>query len=941
MTTIRRIPTSKIDGNDSNSTNIDEIRPYGEIAVYGGDNNKLELLMFDGVRTHLKSKVLNKGTFYGGDADSGDGEGYDTIKLVPDEELRRNGSDQYVIIDPTAPNHIHIRAGGTIDNSNADLFLGGERNNVKVSDVYNNVQITTDFDGTSTRTWTFNNNGSLQLPGSSNGLIGESEPGVVVFSDLGFAVVTNANTEGSKSWIFDTNGILTFPNNALVDSADSNIEFRGMSNFNVEAGGVVNIVTDSQGAGHSWQFGDDGSLILPDNAKINVSIDNNISIETESLPTAPPTTIVISGADFVAVNLTYIKDPYDPNWFPADYNSLTDPHITYQDSQWKILSPGFDQALYVNTGTINVPLAQWNTNPPLGSVAPTGVYTYADTYTRTWQFGSNGNLTLPNNSTISDTPAVAQYSSSFSMGAYADDGVVGYFTARSDWHYTGNPLINTVTAGWFVSGPGLIGVKEIIAKTAAGEPGDWTITVDLTDGSTWPFDESSYTFYSPDYQIVPAGSTLTVNSNEWKFGANGDLTFPDGATHTGKSITLPVNQTFDFNLSRSSPPGFTNKVSISPGGLTTDGTRLQFNTTDSEYWTLNSSQKRLEYSESSAFIKFGTATKDGAGASNDIELFSYGEDNVAGAVYISAGSSPTNNRWKFGANGTITFPDATVQSTAYTGTGTGAITFTGNEIEGNTFGGTGTIITKTVDNTGDNYSTGAGSIGFLNFGADGTIQNVKAGWTVTFASGVTRTVSQDAWQPLGTYWNISFDSAYNWSAGDVMPVTFSSPDYAAGTDPQVTLTAGTESWLFDDNGTLTLPAGGDIKDSTGVNQTAQREEGSWTVTTGTNTYSFTVPMDGTYVMWVKGNIPNGIITWNATASVSNSNVPAIGTQYAWNYTGGGSPILLTAIPDQIRGTAGTISTDATYAGTTSNRFDFTIANTSGASQTIYYGYTKI
>jgi hypothetical protein len=94
-------------------------------------------------------------------------------------------------------------------------------------------------------------------------------------------------------------------------------------------------------------------------------------------------------------------------------------------------------------------------------------------------------------------------------------------------------------------------------------------------------------------------------------------------------------------------------------------------------------------------------------------------------------------------------------------------------------------------------------------------------------------------------------------------------------------------------------------------------------------------------MWVKGNIPNGIITWNATLSVSNSNVPAIGTQYAWNYTGGGTPISLTSIPDQIKGVAGGISTDNTYVGTTSNRFDFGISNTSGASQIVYYGYTKI
>jgi len=117
--------------------------------------------------------------------------------------------------------------------------------------------------------------------------------------------------------------------------------------------------------------------------------------------------------------------------------------------------------------------------------------------------------------------------------------------------------------------------------------------------------------------------------------------------------------------------------------------------------------------------------------------------------------------------------------------------------------------------------------------------------------------------------------------------------------------------------------------------------GSWTIATGTNTYNFEVPSGGTYTMWVKGNIPNGIIVWNATASVSNANVAAIGYQYAWNYTGGGSPISLTAIPNQIRGVAGTISTDATYSGTSSNRFDFTIANTSGASQIIYYGYTTI
>jgi hypothetical protein len=74
---------------------------------------------------------------------SGDGSGYDTIKIVPDDDLE--DTDQYLIIDPTGPNHIHIRAGGTQDASTADLLLGAEQTNVKVSDTDKAVQISTSY----------------------------------------------------------------------------------------------------------------------------------------------------------------------------------------------------------------------------------------------------------------------------------------------------------------------------------------------------------------------------------------------------------------------------------------------------------------------------------------------------------------------------------------------------------------------------------------------------------------------------------------------------------------------------------------------------------------------------------------------------------------------------------------------------------------------------
>ena len=122
---------------------------------------------------------------------------------------------------------------------------------------------------------------------------------------------------------------------------------------------------------------------------------------------------------------------------------------------------------------------------------------------------------------------------------------------------------------------------------------------------------------------------------------------------------------------------------------------------------------------------------------------------------------------------------------------------------------------------------------------------------------------------------------------------------------------------------------------------ALKTTGSWTVTTGTNTYSFTVPVSGTYQLWVDCNIPNGILAWNATATITNSNVPIVGAQYAWVYNGGGSPVDFTSIPNQFTGTANTIVRSSVGASGTTNRFDFGINNSSGGNITVRYGWVAI
>jgi hypothetical protein len=100
-------------------------------------------------------------------ASSGDGFGYTTLTLKPDTSIV---SDQYIVLDPTAPNHIHIRAGGLIDSSSAYLYLGGEKANVVIQNLdgsFNEkyrVAISSQT-GSTQKTWLFDDNGILIAPG--------------------------------------------------------------------------------------------------------------------------------------------------------------------------------------------------------------------------------------------------------------------------------------------------------------------------------------------------------------------------------------------------------------------------------------------------------------------------------------------------------------------------------------------------------------------------------------------------------------------------------------------------------------------------------------------------------------------------------------------------------------------------------------------------------
>jgi hypothetical protein len=235
---------------------------------------------------------------------------------------------------------------------------------------------------------------------------------------------------------------------------------------------------------------------------------------------------------------------------------------------------------------------------------------------------------------------------------------------------------------------------------------------------------------------------------------------------------------------------------------------------------------------------------------------------------------------------------------------------------------------------------------------DGNTSNILYGNGVFAAAPSATYGNSNVATFLGAYGSNTISTTGNITAGNFVGngagltnVTVSVAGNIVGTQSNVTLVAGSYSTVFDNTGVATFPGnvtttGAFVGNGAALTNVAVRTTGSWTVATGTNTYSITVPVNGTYQLWVRGNIPNGILVYQATVSVTNTNVPALGTQRAWNYTAAGSPISLTTMPTQIVGVDGTIST-ATVVTTTANVFDFVISNTSGSPQTIFWGYVTL
>ena len=84
-----------------------------------------------------------------------------TMVLTPDSSY----SSQSLVLDPTAPGHIHLRAYAfsNIDEPSANIFLGGENTSFEITAGSNNQALI----HSNSFTWTFGNDGTLTAPGNT------------------------------------------------------------------------------------------------------------------------------------------------------------------------------------------------------------------------------------------------------------------------------------------------------------------------------------------------------------------------------------------------------------------------------------------------------------------------------------------------------------------------------------------------------------------------------------------------------------------------------------------------------------------------------------------------------------------------------------------------------------------------------------------------------
>ena len=870
-----------------------------------------------------------------------------TMTLTPDQ----NYNSQALVLDPTAPGHIHLRAYAfsNIDDPAANIFLGGEDTAFEVTSGANN-EVRVHSGG---NTWTFNNAGNLIFPRDAAGNI---DP---ILSIVGGATPTIVSTAAS----------LAGPANLAIQSNYLNLSgFTGEKITFFPDDGLIStdfdmVLTTNVGGGntYTWTLDATGNLNLPGNLVIagnaNVFGTNSSLLQTTD---NRPLLALSSGANG-AVSSLWVEDigNVGTSNIAAVYANPT--------SGSKIVRIAVGQ----NGG---------NTGPNLWDFGTTGILTLpqgsqisetANTSVNitananTWAFGVDGNLTVPG-SIINDTSIVLSAPAIFNICTIATAGS-GYNTGSSLKATTGGSGTGmTVGIGY--------GLSNQLTSVNVVNPGTGYVNGDVITVS----EGTGGTFVITKYNVL-ANQT---NNNTIQT----DLTF------VNNTLTLPVDGNLVGNLivpgsiisSGASPaPYISGFSSVSALQFKNGNSNVTVNA-NSNLWTFDSTGN-LTLPANAFAINYANGTQVSLGGGNVTWAQIEDKDGNSGPTIITLGQNA-------GFDGQGNAAIAIGKNAGAGGQGASSITI-GEDAGGNTTQGSGAIAIGSSagydaqglqavaiglyagTNTQGQYSVAiGGSAGATSQGQESVAVGVNSGSAAQGIGAVSIGASSGASSQGNTSVAIGTSSGALSQGANAVAIGYLAGYQSQGNNSIILNATGANLNQTVANTFTVAPVRNDVSNIaevmfynatskevtygntisvagniTGGNiigngntlsNVATKTSGSWTLASGVNTVNISVPLNGTYALWVNGNIPNGIITYTATAVITNTNVPVLGSQYAWYYAVGNA-LVFTSIPDQFVGTVGSISNVNTYAGNTANVFTFGITNNSGNTAVVNYGYTKL
>jgi hypothetical protein len=469
-------------------------------------------------------------------------------------------------------------------------------------------------------------NGKLSLGPTLGGIHANQSTGIISIGDYidadtgyglapsttiaigGAANVFQISTYGppAKTWTFGKDGNLQIPGNLQISG-----DIRSEREINID----INL---SDSTLRRWSFGEDGFLTLA--GPVTLPNGGELRPSTTAYDTALAAWESIRGGE---IQFYIDNGSVTPQGWPMYTWHPTGPtaqgYIDFLLSAWTvqqtggtlIITPAISSAFYQQMRAVLILIRDtYNLNAQGISIS--------SGYAKSWNFSETGDLTIPGG-IRSDTGLYIDVNLSDSTLRRWQFGEDGDLTFPSGTLSIGNNMFDTITS------------TDILSLQGNG--------IVLSGG----LDNGSFPTLSQINLLADGNVVVRSDGKEWYFTPNGDLQIPGNFKSEG-NINIDINLS-DSTLRRWSfgedgeltVPGPINGLGNSKLDFTTYGANTAYLTTTSD--------------DTTALIMFATTA----------EL--YAHTNVS----IRTNTDGTAKVWTFGDDGSLTFPDATVQTTAWTG----------------------------------------------------------------------------------------------------------------------------------------------------------------------------------------------------------------------------------------------------------------------------------